>query len=1378
MSNLLRKISIMLLSLIVMATYIPVEVLATEGPAEVEQTEVSERSETSAEETEAEEDTFSDEDTVFEEVTGIENGNEEENNALLQEESEEAVSVVASEDIEGGAIAELSYSEGTISGKAVADENHELATVRLMWKNGSKDEEQYVSYNEEGSFAINDLPENVTEFTVTAYFMSTVEWDGSVDISWYDPEKTCFEIGTPAQLAGLAAIVNGMVDENETEEFQIKDNEGRAEENGQYSHRYIQTEAHIADLLTPNSGAQVRDTVWRLPSVTKEVSIAEDDIHHDMLYRTVKLTADIDMGNKNWTPIGGKYAMNPKSMNGKEARVIDTRFQGIFDGQGHTVTINADRKAALGFGYAMEIALIGYLGGGVDYKNGYPKDVYMDYAQTWVPTVRNVVVKGNVEGRRMVAGVVGRIGETNYGVLVENCANYANVFATDMRGCAGIVGAAWGKSVIRNCYNAGKIQSNFWEHGGICGSNGYEGSEGRNAVAADIYNCYNVGDTGLCDNDGLKYDGQDIGVDGQAFAAYKVADCYYIEPEAAIEKSGYNKGEINVNKKARITNVAAKTDVYMKSSEFISELNKYGKVFCTDDHNINGGYPVLWFQDHSAGDEANISINECEHGTVSASKTESIKYGSTVEFTVSPDNGYHLASLEFSEDGGETTSETLGYFYTVCGKNVTVTAEFEPNMPAELVFPEENDGEDYYVTVKKYDESSSKWVSLNSGDSIAKEEKIRIIAKLKDERTGTEGNIEPVQPDIKTLEYTGEFGDPIFTENSLELIDRISKEYKSTGESELIEISFKPKTQGKRWTTYADTSWYKEGTRSYSISSAQQLAGIAELCLEGETDFAGVNFELANDISLANTTANSGDIYGNERSWIGIGTDAFPFKGTFDGKGHTIEHMHRNFETGYSYGSNGGLFGVTEGAVIRNVNVVSGSYVNTASGGESELKCAFKNGANGGAIVGDAIDTTIENCVADVPMEEARDAGGIVGTAEGITAIRNCTNKGDITATNKNVGGIVGKVSGNKGVKIEYCVNEGNIISSSYYVGGILGTAGSYTVTISKCANRAALSSAVNSAYNNTFCIGGILGYTAGAATVDSCVNNGAVSALKNTFAIGGIVGSALSSSAVISNCYNTGEICSESAKDKATVSGIANKDSSSSKSATVKYCYNIGKITLGDGFVSTNVGGVIGFGYNSNISSTYCSESSVAGLTTVDEGRSKAGVAGSVVPDSTLKSYSISSSFGKDGYSINEGYPILKWQCDHMYVHKKIAAKVGIAGSEYDECSKCNDIKNKTTIKALNPDKTYITGLTALKRGFKVKWAKKSYTGYQIRYSLKSSMSSAKTVTVTTPSTTYKSIKKLKARKRYYVQVRTYKTVSGNKYYSLWSSKKSVKTK
>lgn len=44
--------------------------------------------------------------------------------------------------------------------------------------------------------------------------------------------------------------------------------------------------------------------------------------------------------------------------------------------------------------------------------------------------------------------------------------------------------------------------------------------------------------------------------------------------------------------------------------------------------------------------------------------------------------------------------------------------------------------------------------------------------------------------------------------------------------------------------------------------------------------------------------------------------------------------------------------------------------------------------------------------------------------------------------------------------------------------------------------------------------------------------------------------------------------------------------------------------------------------------------------------------------------------------------------------------------------------------------------------------------------------------------TTTKATIKSLKAKKTYYVRVRTYKNVDGKKYYSAWSSAKSKKTK
>lgn len=67
---------------------------------------------------------------------------------------------------------------------------------------------------------------------------------------------------------------------------------------------------------------------------------------------------------------------------------------------------------------------------------------------------------------------------------------------------------------------------------------------------------------------------------------------------------------------------------------------------------------------------------------------------------------------------------------------------------------------------------------------------------------------------------------------------------------------------------------------------------------------------------------------------------------------------------------------------------------------------------------------------------------------------------------------------------------------------------------------------------------------------------------------------------------------------------------------------------------------------------------------------------------------------------------------------------------------------------------------------------------GYQIRYSTKKSMSNAKKIKVKGYNKKSKLIKNLKAKKYYYVQVRTYAKLGGKTYYSKWSKKKKIRTK
>ena len=74
------------------------------------------------------------------------------------------------------------------------------------------------------------------------------------------------------------------------------------------------------------------------------------------------------------------------------------------------------------------------------------------------------------------------------------------------------------------------------------------------------------------------------------------------------------------------------------------------------------------------------------------------------------------------------------------------------------------------------------------------------------------------------------------------------------------------------------------------------------------------------------------------------------------------------------------------------------------------------------------------------------------------------------------------------------------------------------------------------------------------------------------------------------------------------------------------------------------------------------------------------------------------------------------------------------------------------------------------------VKWDKNSKaTGYQIQYSTNSGFIKAKTFTVSKNSTVSAVLSGLKKQKKYYVRIRSFKNVSGAKYYSGWSASKNI---
>ena len=95
-------------------------------------------------------------------------------------------------------------------------------------------------------------------------------------------------------------------------------------------------------------------------------------------------------------------------------------------------------------------------------------------------------------------------------------------------------------------------------------------------------------------------------------------------------------------------------------------------------------------------------------------------------------------------------------------------------------------------------------------------------------------------------------------------------------------------------------------------------------------------------------------------------------------------------------------------------------------------------------------------------------------------------------------------------------------------------------------------------------------------------------------------------------------------------------------------------------------------------------------------------------------------------------------------------------------------------------PKSASIKKVKGAKKAILVTWKKVSgVNGYEIQVATdKKFKKNKKTVTIKKQKTTKTTVKKLKAKKKYYVRVRTYKIVNGKKVYSAWSKVKSVKTK
>ena len=199
----------------------------------------------------------------------------------------------------------------------------------------------------------------------------------------------------------------------------------------------------------------------------------------------------------------------------------------------------------------------------------------------------------------------------------------------------------------------------------------------------------------------------------------------------------------------------------------------------------------------------------------------------------------------------------------------------------------------------------------------------------------------------------------------------------------------------------------------------------------------------------------------DEQSWVPIGNSNKPYQGTFDGNGKTITNLYINASQ-----ASMGLFGYTYESTIKNLTFEYANVTNTNSYAgvlvgnafwRSTLQnikisntCQIKGGENTGGIAGE-LDGNAYNCVNYATVQGIECVGGIAGeldgnayncvnyaTVQGIKCVgglfgyysrdgnsmTTCANYGNVTATDKNAGGLVGYFSGGT---IQDCANYGDV---------------------------------------------------------------------------------------------------------------------------------------------------------------------------------------------------------------------------------------------------------------------------------------------------------------------------------------------------------------
>lgn len=245
---------------------------------------------------------------------------------------------------------------------------------------------------------------------------------------------------------------------------------------------------------TQNNPFQI-ETAAQLAHFAKTVNEGEAYLH-----KYIVLTADIDLANKEWTPIGNHSNL----------------FKGNFNGNNHTVT---------GMQIRGELDRVGLF--------GECKKFNVDSA------IKNITVKDSVIcGNKFVGAIVGSAEEIN----IENCRSIGNTIngETDVGGICGKIGG-YSVGKVSQCYNSSKVTGQG-RVGGIAGMGGI------------AENCLNTGEITIIREGYGSACGGIFGIFGDATTSARVTACVNLGKVSGGESFGGIVGKTETSSTGHISN--------------------------------------------------------------------------------------------------------------------------------------------------------------------------------------------------------------------------------------------------------------------------------------------------------------------------------------------------------------------------------------------------------------------------------------------------------------------------------------------------------------------------------------------------------------------------------------------------------------------------------------------------------------------------------------------------------------------------------------------------------------------------------------------------------------------------------------------------------